>query len=370
MNVVVLACASRTSGAKTIYLQFLDHLKVNIGVHRYFIFVDESMPCPSIDGVTYLVVNGRTWIKRVFLDFFALRKILKDKNIHPSLIISFQNTGARCLRDVPQLIYYHQPIPLYPNKWSFFRSDERAYALYKNIYPFFVSCSFDKNNTDFVVQIPYIAESLINKIKIDRSRIHVLFPDIESIDLDQIGVYEYEKSTFNFVYPAVPAIYKEHKTLVEAIRIIGEKYPQEIKHIKVHLTLSIQQGEILKLKIKQYNLSDCFVFHGVVPHTILLSMINSSHGLLFPSTIETLGLPLIEAASLGKSIIVSDVCYSHQVIGEYEGVNFVAPYDYEKWAEQIRSLCTSSPIINNHYKNASQSSWNDFFAIVERKLNN
>ena len=48
----------------------------------------------------------------------------------------------------------------------------------------------------------------------------------------------------------------------------------------------------------------------------------SSTCLLFPSYLETVGLPLKEAQVFGAPIIVADCQYSRETVGTYENVNY------------------------------------------------
>ena len=53
---------------------------------------------------------------------------------------------------------------------------------------------------------------------------------------------------------------------------------------------------------------------GVVPRKKVKSIYQNSKCLVFLSSKETFGLPLIEAASLGLDIIAPDLAYVHEVI--------------------------------------------------------
>ena len=47
--------------------------------------------------------------------------------------------------------------------------------------------------------------------------------------------------------------------------------------------------------------------------------------LLFPSYIETFGLPLLEAKTIGSPIIASDTPFSKEITSNYNNVNY---FDY------------------------------------------
>ena len=75
MNIVVSTAAARTSGALTIYNQFLTHLRERRDGNRYLLFVDREMPQPAMDGVEYADVDLRSWSRRILFDASGCREL-------------------------------------------------------------------------------------------------------------------------------------------------------------------------------------------------------------------------------------------------------------------------------------------------------
>lgn len=367
-NIIISAGASRTSGAKTIYLQLIEHLRYHVGNHRYIVFVDKSMPRPEIAGVEYVIVDVRKGLDRLRFDYNNCKKILDNLNVEPDLIVSLQNTGVACLKDTWQIVYYHQPLPFYPQRWSPLKKAERRLFMYKYIYPWFVRNSIRKDRVDFIAQIPFIKDAIINLLGIDAKRVHVLFPDTEKIEPENLKLYAFESNTVNFIYPATAVSYKNHKLLVDALSFLRENNNDICNKLRIHLTVSSEDSPQLVQLIKEAGLKQQFVLHGAISHDRLLCMLNDSHGLLFPSTIETLGLPLLEAAKLGKAIVASNLTYAHQVVGEYEGVDYVDVKDAKKWAEKIEELSKMTPRKYRGLMTPEESSWEEFFALIECRV--
>lgn len=365
-NIILSAGACRQGGAKTIYLQLMEHLRYHVSNHRYIVFVDESMPRPEIAGVEYVIVDVRNGLERLRFDYGRCKEILERMEVKPDLIISLQNTGVACLKDTWQLIYYHQSLPFYPQRWNPLKKAERRLFMYKYIYPWFVKHSIRKERVDFVAQIPFIKDRITNQFGIKECRIHVLFPDTEKVEKEKLKSYAFENDTINFMYPATAVSYKNHQLLVDALSVLREKSKDVCERMRIHLTLSNNDNPEFAQQIREVGLEQQFVLHGSVPHDELLCMLNASHGLLFPSTIETLGLPLLEAAKLGKAIVVSDLTYAHQVVGGYDGVAFVDVKDARKWADKMYELSTETPQNYKEIAEQKDSSWEEFFALIER----
>lgn len=360
-NIIVNTSATRTSGALSIYRQFISHLPQYIGGHRYYIFVDSSMNQPPIDGVTYIRDDEHSLFHRLWWDYAGLKRWLKKCGITPDAVVSLQNTGV----SVPcrQIIYYHQPLPFYDRKWRIWKSAERVMYLYKHFYPYFVKRTLTPE-TQVVVQIPFIKRAFAERYAFPAERISILFPDVETIDVERIVSYLANASHIHFIYPATAAPYKEHRTLVEAVMILREKHPQLVKRIRIHLTLQPFDAPVLYRRIGKYGLQKQFVFDGTMPHDRLLSLYKAAQGLLFPSTIETLGLPLLEAAAFGLPVLVSDLDYAHDVLGDYAGARYVGSYDFGGWATAMEQVCTDKP--RYQPMPPRTSSWREFFKLIDK----
>lgn len=362
MNIIVNASALRSSGALSIYNQFIAHLVHNVRGNNYYIFVDSKVNRPNISGVVYLIDNDHSWLHRIIWDFYGLAKWLKLNNIIPDIVVSLQNTGVKI--KCKQVIYYHQPLPLFDRKWNFFDDAERVMWLYHKFYSFFVKKTLN-SNTEVVVQIPYIKKQFAKKFSFDPKKIQVLFPDVESINIERIKGATFDNRYVHFIYPATASPYKEHKTLCESLKLLKIINYNAFSKIKIHLTIKSGENVAFDKLLINYDLSDRFVMEGRKTHSELLSMYKASQCLLFPSVIETLGLPLLEAAAFGLPIIVVDLDYAHEVLKKYKGAFYVESYNYRLWAKMIESVCMNI----KYYKPLSQqrkSSWDSFFDLIEK----
>lgn len=359
MNIIVNAAMMRESGALSIYRQFIYQLPIWKGHNRYFIFVDPSMDQPEIEGVHYVQDSNHSKFHYIWWNFFGLKLWLRKNHLTASIFVSLQNIGIFTRKK--QIIYYHNAIPLSPYKWSFFKSSERPLAVLKYIYPWVVKTTIN-SNTQIIVQIPFIKKEFVNFFKVSPADVHVLFPDIKKVSSDEIIPYPFEKNLYHFLYPATFFPYKEHETLVHSMVELQKSNPSLTRKIRIHLTLKKEGCPALFYLIEKHDLTEQFVFNGTVPYEELLTQYKAATGLLFPSTIETLGLPLIEAAMFGLPIVASDLQFAHEVLGTYQGINYVCPFDYKGWAKQIEKICYE----NKQFQpmTTPESSWKNFFDLI------
>ena len=367
MNVLLVnATAARSSGALSILNQFASHIPSTDG-NQYYLFVDTNyQEIVQAENIKYIHIDTRSWKRRICWDEYGFRQYVNKNGLQPSLIISFQNTGVEFDKKIPQLIYYHQPFPVFPQKWSLFKKQETLFFLYKHIYSYFVSRSI-RQNVFFVVQIPFMKEAFLKRFSFSEEKVYVIPPEVPTIDYGKVSQIQFTDGKRHFIYPATPLLYKNHKLLLQALRLIKERNFALFQRIRLHLTLKDNNPLRLKEQARSLGVDEAIVFEGVLPFQQLLSYYKSMDALLFPSYIETFGLPLLEAAGAGIVIVASDLPYAHDVVGGYEGVTFLNYEDANAWASTIETLCDQGKKVypSFHYP-ADRGNWNDFFALIEK----
>ena len=372
--VFINATAATEGGALTILKQFLNGIFVYSNKNIcYYVF------CSLKDLKVYerkniKIINnikGKKWLDRIKWDLYGLKKWSKRRNIKANLIISFQNTGVRYYKSIKQLIYLHQPIPFAEDKnWNFFCKNERSLWFYKNIYKKIIKYSL-KDNSYIVVQTKWMKNAVIEQFNWNPKHISVIKPDIENISVEKIPEIDFNDDKFHIFYPAHSINYKNHELIIKALEYIKNNKKEIYENIIVHFTfnrnLSNNRNALLINLIKDLYLDEYIKYEGKISYERVLSFYKSCDLLVFPSYIETFGLPLIEAASFGIPILVADINYAREVIGSYEGVKFLDYKDSKLWAENIIELY-SNRIKYKPYNVNYKTSWKDFFELIIKLL--
>lgn len=361
-TIVVAAAVSRLFGALTMYEQFVEHLKDNISGNKYYIFVHPSMPKPKIDGVEYIEIDIISTFKRLKFDYFGCAEYLKVHHINADVLISFENTGIR-VNGIPQFVLYQQGLPFYPKRWNPFIKNERILFYKTYLYPFFVKFSLSQN-CRVIVHAPYLKTLFSKKYSFDEEKIYTMLPDIEEIDIHKYKKYDFHNECYNFIYPAGASKYKEHITIVRALSILKGKNSDLLDKIRIHLTLKKEENNRLQELIIKENLSNNFVFHGFISREQLLAMYKSCTGLLFPSTIESVTLPLWEAVTFRKPVVCQDLDFGRYQLEGYAGVKFVEVGNYDKWCDAISEACFNNKDIPQ-FTPVKGNSWEDFFGWID-----
>jgi len=117
--------------------------------------------------------------------------------------------------------------------------------------------------------------------------------------------------TVDFLYVASGEEHKNHKVLLDAWRLLAEEglYP----------TLALTLEKTVWTELIEWIESECqrtgmrIKNLGLVPHDQMWEIYRQSRALIYPSLIESFGLPLIEAAALGLPLLTGEVDYVRDI---------------------------------------------------------
>ncbi|MEW3295979.1 glycosyltransferase [Escherichia coli] len=214
------------------------------------------------------------------------------------------------------------------------------------------------------MQTEWMRKAVIDKLNLSEKKISIIRPVID-IDLNKILKNENENENENentFIYPAASYSYKNHIILVESLNMIGVDFLFQNK-ITVIFTLDRDENSKLFDRIKKYNLQEIIKFTGNIPRYDVLNYIYNAKALLFPSRLETFGIPLIEAVKFNSNIIVSDLPYAHDVLDGYENVKYCNPDSPEDWSEAIKfAINLKENKLNQGFE--LNSGWRELSSII------
>lgn len=128
---------------------------------------------------------------------------------------------------------------------------------------------------------------------------------------------------YDFVYIASGDVHKNHGNLIQAWRLLAEV---GIKP-SLALTLDINSSPMLCRQIDDFkvNYGLDITNLGQLHSSDIVSLYASSSALIFPSSCESFGLPLIEASQYGLPILASELDYVRDVVEPVETFDPTSP---------------------------------------------
>lgn len=361
-NIIVNATSATIGGSLTILNQFIENIDNGLDKSKkYYIFVPVTSILKSFDNVVIVPIKAKKYADRIKWDLYGMKKWCKKNDIKPNLIVSLQNTAV-AFRGIPQIVYLHQPLPYAKeSSWNILKKDERKMWFYKHIYKIWINLSVQKHHY-IVVQTEWMKEA-IAKSGYNENKIIVSKPKINPIDINKVNKLDKKNKKYLF-YPAADYKYKNHNIIVEAVRILSEKDPQIVNDIRVIFTLDKEVN--VYDKIIKYGLEDTIKMIGHLKYEDVLSYYRTSDIILFPSYIETFGLPLVEASYFGKTIVVSDCSYSREVLDGYKMVDFVKYNDAINWSNAIvENLRHNNMESEIRYNTNCENGWGEIFSLID-----
>ena len=321
MKIMVVDVAAEHSGALTILNEYISRCK-NDSCNDYFVILS----IPKYEETENVSILNLKWVKksyvhRLYFDKIYVRKLINQYK--PDKLLSLQNNAFH-VSNVTQEVYFHNILPLTDIKFSFHQSKKLWF--YQNIIGNAVRRSL-KNADYIIVQAEWIKKQLVQKWKIEDKIIKVEKP---LVSLPSLVLNYNPKALF---YPANGGVYKNHITLIKALLPIWGKYG------KPELRLTVEKSNLPEECQRILEKGDYpITFLGRLNMDQMWKEYQNSI-LVFPSYIETVGLPLLEAKAVSGKIIASDLQYARDILDGYQNVEFFRPFDDSLLAKIIHRNC-------------------------------
>ena len=335
-KILVVDVAAQHSGGAAILKEFFQYV-CRYGQNYEWMFLvsvvqlDVPDKCADFIKVEYHTEMKKNLLSRIHWEMKDLRKVIPD--FIPDVVLSLQNLMVN-IKNVPQIVYMHQSLPFQDIKrFSFLKSDERASAFQQHLMGYLIKKSI-KRADGVIVQTPWVKDAVVKKTGVSPNKILVSSPSLHIPDISKKSrlykdVYECEKPVL--FYPALPLPYKNHLKLLQAQKKLREQ------KLDIRIVLTIDKADAKAKELCKYvndNSLDVVIL-GYLKKEELLEIIKHTI-LVFPSYIETVGLPLVEAQIFDAVILVSDCPYAKDVCQTYEKTIYFNCFDELSIAEGIK----------------------------------
>jgi len=312
MRYLVFDVPAETKGALSILKEYYN--KAINNPQNQWIFIVST---PNLKNQKNVKVIRYPWVKkswghRLFFDWVIAPKIVK--NYKPNKVISLQNLSIPRI-DINQVIYMHQSLPFAEINFSFLKHPKLW--IYQNLIGKMIVRSLKKAEK-VIVQSRWIKDAVVEQVCISEHNIKVSPP---SPHITVKKKFDEQPTSFKrFFYPAGAGYYKNHRLIVNAINRLTTYY--NTTNIDVYFTLrGNETRHVKKLKklIDRQKLPIHFI--GNLSQNEVFEFYSSSI-LIFPSYIETFGLPLLEARKHRTPIISIKMQFSLENLKGYDRVYY------------------------------------------------
>lgn len=278
-------------------------------------------------GVSYIEFPDakRSWLRRMHHEFWRFNAL--SRQLEPEVWLSLHDISPR-VTVRRQVVYCHNPSPFYRPRlrealW------EPKFFLFTLFYRYLYRINIHANDL-VVVQQDWIREAFKRMYGVR----HVVVAHPVAGQVPKQG----EEVSFErpevFLYPALPRVFKNFEVLCEAAEIL---YRRKGPAFEVHLTLSGSESRYAAYLKRRFADLPVVRFIGLQTKEQMQQQYKEASMIVFPSRLETWGLPISEAKGLGKPLLVADLPYAHETVGAYDRVSFFDPVAADQLADLMEA---------------------------------
>ncbi|HEV7766169.1 MAG TPA: glycosyltransferase [Thermoanaerobaculia bacterium] len=292
--------------------------RVIVFCHRRELYCDIA-PHPNLEWIELPHVR-RNWLVRLYYEYVWFARWSRGREIDVWISLQDLTPNVRAKR---RIVYCHNPAPFYdgPHRWLL----DPRFEVFRLLYGFFYRVNLAKN--DFViVQQQWMRDEMERRYGRGRDRTIVAHPVLArpSPFVNGEKVPKADEGSFSpaakrILYPVYPRSAKNHELLIAAMR--------ELRDLPIELTLTFAGNETRYARMIHHRSRglENIRFTGFLTLAELEVEYARADALVFPSKLETWGLPLSEFRTHGKPIFAANLPYAHEALGGYPRSIFFDP---------------------------------------------
>lgn len=319
-KIVISGVNIRKGGTLTIMRGFLKWLSESELADRYeIVAIVHSRSLFTYEKIRYVEFPDsiRNWGRRLHYEYRHFRRLSEELG-EVALWLSLHDTSPRVKARV-KAVYCQTSYPFYRFRWRDFAMDYKIPLF--SMFTRFVY-KFNSDSTDrFIVQQKWMLEALAETINQPLGKF-ILFPPTKP----EVNPAEGETAPARedvplFFFPSTPDCHKNFESLLEAARLLEKRIGKG--KFKVKITITGEENKYARWLREKWGSVDSVDFCGFLSRKELFSTYQKADCLIFPSLIESWGLPISEFLPYKKPMILGDLPYAHETALGAEAVNFV-----------------------------------------------
>jgi glycosyltransferase involved in cell wall biosynthesis len=343
MKIVVSAINLRSGGTLSVLLDVLKTVNQKQFEKITFVFLISSkklIPFETSSHIEFIEfpVARSAYIVRLYYEYCYFYFL--SRKIKPDFWLSLHDTSP-ILHNTAQGVYFHNPTPFSKPELKELILQPKLF-LFKILYTVIYRFNIHSNNY-VIVQQNWIKTRVVENYGIKDDKVIVAIPKID-FTLDTDSIFTDTNQELTFFYPAFPRLFKNFEIIAGAMKTLEN---EGIKNYRVLITINGRENLYSRYVKFKFRKIKNIHFTGLLTREKTIETLNNSKCLLFPSKLETWGLPLSEAIFLKKDIIVSDLDYAKATVGNYSNVSFFNPNDKLQLARIMKEYIKNRTIVRN-----------------------
>lgn len=282
--------------------------------------------------------SKKSWLTRLGLEWGG--GFLKlSREWRPDLWLSLHDITPR-VHARRQVVYCHNPAPFYRLSWREARL-EPPFVLFNAFYAWLYR-SFIHRNHMVVVQQQWLRKEFERRYR--HPCVVVAHPQVSApghISSSELtGAAERNGSQqVVLLYPALPRFFKNIELLCAAVAALPKSVAGQLE---LRLTIDGSENRYAKDIVARHAGTPGIRFLGRQNRAQMAAQYACCDAVLFPSRLETWGLPITEAKQQRLPLLVADLPYARETVGTYDRVSFLPAQDVTAWRDAMASMVNGS----------------------------
>jgi glycosyltransferase involved in cell wall biosynthesis len=325
-KIVVSAITARSMGTLTIVQDCLEYLSGELANKYEVIAILHQKALADYPNVRYLEFPNvkKSYVHRLAWEYAGFRKISEAWRVRLWLSLQDITPNVRAER---RAVYCHNPSPFCRlSLWD--ALIEPKFGLFHWVYPVLYRINIQKN--DFViVQQEWLRREFKRRFGIED--VIVARPEgVPQCLSTRAHATTGASSFYRFFYPSYPRVFKNIELVCEAVQLLNSR---GIGGFEVLLTIGGSENAYARILRQRFAHLHQLKFLGLLTRADVFSHYGIVDCLIFPSKLETWGLPISEFKTFDKPILAADLGYAYETLGDYSKAAFFNPADAKALAD-------------------------------------
>ncbi|MCG9793925.1 glycosyltransferase [Flavobacterium algicola] len=285
--------------------------------------------------------SRKSYVFRLYYEYFYFKKFAKKNKI--DFWLSMHDMSPN-IGTIPQAVYCHNPTPF--NKIASFKILLQPTVFFFTLFYSYLYRINIKRNKYVIVQQLWIKEAFIKMFRLESAKVIVAKPQEPKL-ANNFVIKELASVEKVFVFPTFPRTFKNIEVIGEATKILNDS---GITNFSVIVTVDGSENSYSKQICNKFEGIYSMRFIGLQSREKIIEWYERSDCLIFPSKLETWGLPISEYKQFNKPMLVADLPYARETVGNYNKVKFFDVENSEMLSNYMKQIIFQNSIIFDNTK--------------------
>lgn len=301
-----------------------------------------------------------SYIYRLYYEYFYFKKFARVNDV--SFWLSLHDISPS-LKNIRQAVYCHNPSPFNSINYADIYIQPTQF-LFRLFYKYLYRINIHKNKYVIVQQL-WMKNKFIEMFHLNKNEVIVAPPEISKIPNFFFRSQTSDiKRVTTFFFPTFPRPFKNLELLGKAAKLVRQRNAD----FKIIITIDGSENKYAQSIYNQFKSVKNIEFVGLINRDEVYEQYSLADCLIFPSKLETWGLPISEFKQFGKPILASNLPYAREAVGDYEKVNFFDPKNPLELAELMLKFLDGSLVYDGNsstiYDGLHVKGWDNLFKIL------